>query len=207
MRVLRVDVAQHRAELRASTRDAHRRACDVDRVGAKSGISSGCRDRPPFACGFAPMRASPVGASAASVGIRRPLASNSSSGSVAPHPRFEHRELLGFVAHVGERHLVRAERAFDRDAVDLLRAGPALRACAARSRASAAVRDTPLVRASVWIARMCVEAGIERRGERLMHAHRLVAFDEVHVVAVARRAGSRSPRRSRDRAPSAREIL
>ena len=37
--------------------------------------------------------------------------------------------MLGVVAHVRERHLVRAERAFDRHAIDLAGASPALSAC------------------------------------------------------------------------------
>ena len=48
--------------------------------------------------------------------------------------------MLRVLAHVRERHLVRAPRALDRQAVDLLRPRPALRACAGRSSASAAAR-------------------------------------------------------------------
>ena len=46
---------------------------------------------------------------------------------VAPHPLFEHAEMVGVVAHVGHRDLVRPPRVLDGQAVDLFRAGPALR--------------------------------------------------------------------------------
>ena len=42
------------------------------------GIDSGCRHSPPLACGLAPMRRCPVGASAASSSRNLPSASNSS---------------------------------------------------------------------------------------------------------------------------------
>jgi hypothetical protein len=45
---------------------------------------------------------------------------------VAPEPLLEQLEVRRVVAHVGERHLVRAPVALDRPAADLLRASPAL---------------------------------------------------------------------------------
>src|SRR5262249_60497185 len=48
-------------------------------------------------------------------------------GAVAAQPLFEDPEVVGVLADIGDRHLVRAPSAFDRKAVDLLRAGPALR--------------------------------------------------------------------------------
>jgi hypothetical protein len=44
---------------------------------------------------------------------------------VAPHPVFQQLEVLGFLVRM-ERHLVRAERTLDLQAVDDLRSGPAL---------------------------------------------------------------------------------
>ncbi len=52
----------------------------------------------------------------------------------------EHRQVLGVVAHAGQRHLVRAEGPLDRHAVDDLRARSSPSACAARSPASAGAR-------------------------------------------------------------------
>ena len=89
--------------------------------------------------------------------------------------------------HLGERHLVRAEGPFDGDAVDHLRPGPALR------RAQDDERPARLCRGLLRVAPAArrgldggdrVEAGVERPAEGLVDAHRLVAFDEVHVVAV-----------------------
>ena len=55
---------------------------------------------------------------------------------VALHPAFQDRQVPGLV-HVADRDLVRAERPFDRQPVDLFRPGPALGRAAARSWASA----------------------------------------------------------------------
>src|SRR5262249_42311460 len=46
---------------------------------------------------------------------------------VAPHPRFERRELLGVRAGQWERHLMRAKRSLDWQAANDRRAGPPLR--------------------------------------------------------------------------------
>ena len=81
---------------------------------------------PPFACGLALMRRSPRGASAASSGDELAVGVEQRLRLVAAHPGLELRQLLGVVAGIGHRHLVRAEGALDRVAVDLLRAGPAL---------------------------------------------------------------------------------
>ena len=48
-------------------------------------------------------------------------------GPIAPHPLFEHVQMVRLGSQLAERHLVRAERAFDRLAVDDLRSGPAFR--------------------------------------------------------------------------------
>ena len=112
----------------------------------------------------------------------------------------------GTVAMSRDRHLVRAPGAFDRLAVDLLRAGPALRACAGRSSASAGASPSPSPRACVWMRADLVEHRVERRRHQLVHRRRVVALDEVAArsrsrarAARARRAGcapARSGRRS-----------
>ena len=60
-----------------------------------------------------------LGAQAA-VGIEQLL------GLVAAQPVLEQLQVRRVAAHVGERHLVRAPRALDLVAADLLRSGPAL---------------------------------------------------------------------------------
>src|SRR5450432_1006220 len=47
-------------------------------------------------------------------------------GRVAAHPLLEQFQMVGITARVGDRHLMRAPETFDLQAVDLLRAGPAL---------------------------------------------------------------------------------
>jgi hypothetical protein len=105
-------------------------------------------------------------------------------GTVAMQPRLERRELDGIRAHRGQRDLVRAERALDGQPVHDLRAGPALRRPhhdrgPARRAAHAGGPRRALDRGDAH------ERRIERRGERLVHAHRLVALDEQHLVAMA----------------------
>ena len=51
------------------------------RILANSGVSNSRRNRPPLACGLAPIRRAPSGASAASSGRSRPVSSNSVSGA------------------------------------------------------------------------------------------------------------------------------
>jgi len=47
-------------------------------------------------------------------------------GPVTAHPLLENLQVFGILAHVRDRHLVGAEGALDRLAIDLLGAGPAL---------------------------------------------------------------------------------
>src|SRR3712207_1812117 len=47
-------------------------------------------------------------------------------GSISAHPRLEHRELIGVGPGAGQRHLVGAERALYRQALQLARTGPSL---------------------------------------------------------------------------------
>ena len=153
-----------------------RRPRSRSKSGSSSGTQQACRR---WRAGSRPSAARPRGASAAQLGDagararrRAPRAGSSASSSSM-------RECAGFVAHLGERHLVRAERALDRHAVDHLRAGPSLRR-AQHDRGPARPRaDPPRSRASRWIVADRVEARVERRRERLVH-----------------RAADRRPRRS-----------
>ena len=140
-----------------------------------------------------PCGVSPLGASSASSGVRVAavveefLAACSSSASLRVCCRCS-----GLVARIGERHLVRAEGAFDRQAVDHLRAGPAFGGVRGRSWASAGALELPSARASCWMCLICSIDGIERRGHRLVHCVGLVAFDEVGRPAIAARSCSSS---------------
>ena len=144
---------------------------------------------PPLACGLAPIRRVARRAPArASSARERAVARRTAprAGSSASTPRAA-RRCSGLSREPGERHLVRAQRALDRHAVDLLRARSSPSACAARSSASAAARSTPPSRArALDRARSRRATVVERRGH-LPGAPRLgvVALDEVRRVAVA----------------------
>ena len=90
-------------------------------------MSSGSSRRPPFPCGLAPIRRSPVGRERPELIDERTLLVELHLGLVAAQPILEHREVVGVLAHAGEGHLVGAERPLDLDAVDDIGAGPALR--------------------------------------------------------------------------------
>ena len=105
---------------------------------------------------------------------------------VALHPLFELLQMLG-VLEVGDRDLMGAPGAFDRLAVDEFRPGPAL------GRAKHDHRPARTLRTLRLAARSCGgldpanlgQDHVERAGERLMHERRIVAFDEMRIVAVA----------------------
>ena len=103
---------------------------------------------------------------------------------VAPHPLLEQRDAVGLLAHVGERDLVRAPRALDRQAVDLLRPRPALRRAQDQHRPLRPLGLAVLARRALD-ARDVVERVVERGRELLVHGVRLVALDEQRPVAVA----------------------
>jgi hypothetical protein len=86
--------------------------------------------------------------------------------------------------HVGHRHLVRAERALGRASVDLLRARPALGSAQHDRRPAWSLEG--IARPGLLLNRAnAVVAPVERRGERLVHARRIVTLDEMCFVAVA----------------------
>ncbi len=116
-------------------------------------------------------------------------------GPVAAHPLLELVQVVGVVAHVRERHLVRTERALDRLAVDDLRAGPTLQR-PQHDRRPPWPGAEAVGTGAVLDHTDRVEAAVERRREVTMHGRRVVAFDEVHVVPVAARAPPRRRRRS-----------
>ena len=72
--------------------------------------------------------------------FQRPVGVEKFFSFVALHPAFEQLHMIWMLAVDQYRHLVRSEGAFDLQAVDDLRPGPALRRSAARSSASAGAR-------------------------------------------------------------------
>ena len=92
--------------------------------------------------------------------------------------------MLGVVFHAGERHLMRAERAFDRCAVDFFGTRPAL------GRAQHDHRPDRLFGESIR-ARFVLDgtdlgvARIECRGQELVNDQRFVPFDEIRFVAAS----------------------
>src|ERR1035437_4848277 len=103
---------------------------------------------------------------------------------VAAHPGLEHLPMRLVGADVGDGNLMRSPGAFDLLAVHDLRAGPALgrpeddhRPLRTFGRLARAGRRLDLAD--------LVEDGVEGRGQQLMDDGRIVARDEVRVVAVA----------------------
>ena len=87
-------------------------------------------------------------------------------GPVAAHPPLEQREVLGVLADAAERHLVGAEGALDLDAVDLVRAGPALRRAQDDRRPARPPASRPCAGARAWIARISRGTSSARRRSR-----------------------------------------
>ena len=104
-------------------------------------------------------------------------------GTVGAHPLLKHRELLRVGPYVRERHLVRAKGTLDGQAAHLLGTGPALRRAQHDGRPARSARDAVLARLALDGPDALV-AGVQRRGERLVHVGWVVAFDEVDLVAV-----------------------
>src|SRR5579875_1054988 len=132
--------------------------------------------RPPLACGFAPIRRSPCGASAASV--------EQLFGLVAAHPRVEYAEVLRILSYIRERNLMRAERSLDLHAIDDLRPRPTFGRAQDQHRPARP-------RSAVLGARLPLDCEdtfdepIQRPRHAAMHLERLVAFEHDRLVTVA----------------------
>ena len=145
--------ASRRAGSRPSTRVASlRRGCrarHVDRVVAEVGQVEVAQQHAAVGVrvGAHPLRR-PRARSARDLGTGPAVARRTAppAGSSASTARAAAR-CAGFSRGLGERHLVRAPRALDRHAVDLVRARSSPSACAARSSASAGARTTAARRA------------------------------------------------------------
>ena len=105
---------------------------------------------------------------------------------IALEPVLELRQVLG-ILEIGDRNLMRAPRSLDRLAVDEFRSRPTLR-CPEHDHRPAwplrPFRAAERPRGDLDPANLCQD-DIERSGETLVHQCRIVAFDEVRLVAVA----------------------
>ena len=134
--------------------------------------------------GWRPCAARPRGAArAARRAARRPRRTAPRAGSERIQ-RSSCAQVLGILGELGERHLVRAERALGRQAVDLLRARSSPSACAGRSSASAGAPRRPPARAR-WIAAISSRTASSAAASSLVDRLGLVALDEARRVAVA----------------------
>ncbi len=103
---------------------------------------------------------------------------------VAQHPLLKLLDMFGF-AHVGDRHLVCAPGAFDRQAVDESGACPALGRLEHDHRPAGPDDRRPVG------SRGCLDRAdlgqdrVQGGSESLVHQRRVVTFDEVGFVAVA----------------------
>ena len=128
-----------------------------------------------------------VGRERGELGDERAVVVEALLGPVAAQPALELREVLGVLAHARERHLMGAKRPLDRDAVDLARAGPALRRAqhdrrparrARRVRAAGRAR-----RAGSRGSRACAASSAAAKSRCTLRG--IVAGDDARGVAVA----------------------
>ena len=103
---------------------------------------------------------------------------------VAAHPLLEQLDVSLVAADIRHRHLVRAPRALDRLAVDLLRARPALRRAQDDHRPARPFGRLARARRLLDPGDV-VERVVERGGELAVHVRGVVAGDEQRPVAVA----------------------
>ena len=139
------------------------------------------------------------------VGVRvaahAPLAGRRQRGQLLAEPAALVEQLLGPIAlepgfqllqvpggpELGDRHLVRTPVAFDRLAIDELRAGPALGGAQHDHRPAWALRGGR----RVGTARLGLDLLnprqhlVQRAGQRLVHDRGVVALDEIRLMAVA----------------------
>ena len=105
-------------------------------------------------------------------------------GPVAAQPVLEHAEVVGVVADARDRHLVRAPGSLDRQTVDLLGAGPALRRPQDDHRPLRPRFDALLPGRALNLGDL-VEGFVEGAGEILVDRVRLVAGDDQRPPAAA----------------------
>ena len=132
------------------------------------------------------MRRWPVGASAANSSRNLPCFVEQFLRPVALHPIFELLQMLG-ILEIGDRNLMCAPGALDRLAVDELRSGPALGRAEDDHRPARPLElcVSPRTAPHAGSRESRSRIDVERAGQTLMHQRRIVALDEMRLVAVA----------------------
>ena len=159
-----------------------------------SGRSSGLRSAPPFAWRFIPMPRVAARREGRDVGRGAALGVEELLGAVRAEPRLEDGEVRRVRLHVGGRHLVRAERALDRLAVNRLRTGPPFGRTEHDHR-PARFGTTPPARCPRLDGSDAIRRLVERRRHPLVDAV-VVARDDERLPAVAAVKRGAAPRRS-----------
>ena len=121
------DVAQERAQHPGGLAGLGRGAVNRHRVVAEVGHHQVAQQQPAVGMRVGAHPPVPRGASACKLRDQPSALVEQLVGPVAAQPLLEQLAVLGVAAGLGQRDLVGAEGALDRDAVDLLRPGPALR--------------------------------------------------------------------------------
>ncbi len=138
-----------------------------------------------MACGLAPMRRSPRGASSANSGNQFSVFVKEFFGFVASHPLFELPQMFGLARQLRRAEPDASETSLRSACHPPLSVPSSLSACAERSSAICGRSVKPFSRASVLNRLDLGENRVERRRHQLMHRFGIVAFDEVRLVAVA----------------------
>ena len=116
-------------------------------------------------------------------GLEPPLGVEQLFGPVALHPLFEDANVLGLV-HVAHRHLVAAPVVLALLAVDLRRAGPALRRAEDDHRPGRPLHDALGAGVGPDLLDLCHHR-VEHSSQLLLDRRRVVSLDEVRLVAHA----------------------
>jgi hypothetical protein len=187
-RVQAHDLAQQAAEHARRFGFDRARRWHADRVIAKARHRQGLQQRAAVRMRIGAHAALPCRRERGVLVAKAALVIEQFAWAIALQPGFELLHVTGR-AEFRDRHLVRAPRAFDRLAVDELRAGPAFR-CAEHDHRPARACHVAAVAARSGLDRLDArEHGVERGGEALMHPVGIVALDEEGLVAVPAHQG------------------
>src|SRR4051794_32158448 len=93
-------------------------------------------------------------------------------------------KLFGLRSHPVQRHLVGTEGPLDGAAIELMRSSPALGGPEDDRRPACTIGTAAGASLLLEGANLLV-AGVQRRCERLVHAQRVIARDEMRLVSVA----------------------
>ena len=102
---------------------------------------------------------------------------------VAVHPLFQYFQVRGIGLHIFYRDLMRPEGALDREAIDLFGSSPAL--WSAQNDCRPSRNPCKATRPRLFLNRADFSiAGLQHFCERLVHAHGIIPFHEVDIVAM-----------------------